>query len=94
MLWFEWDEGKRVRNLEKHGVDFAVARQIFGGPTLEGPANRRDHGEERTGAFGVAEGTVLFVVYTWRGNSRRLISARKAGSHERQIYFARTVEHR
>jgi uncharacterized DUF497 family protein len=37
---------------------------------------------------------VLFVVYTWRGNSRRLISARKAGSHERQIYFARTVEHR
>jgi len=44
MLLFEWDEGKRIRNLEKHGVDFAVVdfavvdfavvEQIFAGPTI------------------------------------------------------------
>ncbi|MXY99872.1 BrnT family toxin, partial [Candidatus Poribacteria bacterium] len=30
----------------------------------------------------------LYVVYTWRGNTRRIISARKASKDERQIYFS------
>jgi len=94
MLLFEWDEGKRIRNLEKHGVDFAVVEQIFAGPTMEGPDNRHDYGEQRIGAYGLAENEVLFVIYTWRGNIRRIISARKTGNHERQAYFAGTVEYR
>jgi len=89
---FEWDEGKRLLNLEKHGIDFALAQRIFAGPTIEAMDNRRDYGEERIGAFGLAEREVLFVVYTWRGSIRRLISARRAGNDERQAYFARTVE--
>jgi len=76
---FEWDEEKRAVNLVKHGVDFKRAKAIFDGITLEAPDERCDYGEIRFGAYGEAEGEVLFVVYTWRGRIRRIISARKAG---------------
>ena len=85
----EWDERKRAANLAKHGVDFELAKLIFEGPTLEGPDDRHNYGERRFGAFGMAKGIVLFVVYTWRGGQRRLISARKAGKHEQKIYASR-----
>jgi uncharacterized DUF497 family protein len=85
---FEWDETKRVANIQKHGVDFVLAKRIFDGPTVEVPDLRRNYGEFRFGAYGLAAGTVLFVIYTWRGNRRRLISARKAGTYERDAYHA------
>ncbi len=88
---FEWDEQKRAANLEKHGIDFEAARLIFDGPTVEFPDDRRDYGEPRIGAYGEVAGAVLFVVYTWRGNVRRLISARKAGSYEQEEYYRRTA---
>ncbi len=83
----EWDEKKRGANLTKHGVDFVLAARIFNGPTLEGSDDRRNYGEERIGAYGVVEGFVLFVVYTRRKGKRRIISARKAGTHEKEIYL-------
>src|SRR5215475_9475847 len=86
---FEWDERKRVTNLAKHAVDFELAKLIFDGPTLEGPDDRRNYGERRIGAYGEAKGLVLFVIYTWRGRRRWLIRARKAGTHEQEIYYAR-----
>ena len=86
---FEWDEEKRLVNLAKHGIDFERATRIFDGPTLESPDERRDYGEQRIGAYGMADGEVLFVVYAGRGNRRRLISARKAGSYEREAYVTR-----
>jgi uncharacterized protein len=58
-------------------------------PTLEGPDERRNYGEFHFGAVGMAKGIVLFVVYTWRGGRRRLISARKAGKHEQKVYASR-----
>jgi uncharacterized DUF497 family protein len=85
---FEWDERKRLANLEKHGIDFAAAGRIFEGPTVEFPDRRHDYGEVRVGALGEVEGRVLFVVYTLRGGKRRLISARKAGQLEREMYGA------
>lgn len=37
---FEWDENKRIRNLEKHRLDFVAARLLFGGrPTITATAN-------------------------------------------------------
>jgi len=85
---FEWDERQRGANIAKHAVDFVRAALIFDGPIIEGPDDRRNYGEQRIGAYGEAGGDVLFVIYTWRGNKRRLISARKAGSHERERYDA------
>jgi uncharacterized DUF497 family protein len=59
-----------------------LAKRIFDGPTVETSDSRRDFGEHRIGAYGVAGDVVLFVIYIWRGNRRRLISARKAGTDE------------
>ena len=89
---FEWDERKRTTNLVKHGIDFELARLIFDGPILEAPDDRRNYGEPRIGAYGQAKGMVLFVIYTWRGSKRRLISARKAGRYEADIYRRRVEE--
>ena len=84
---FEWDEDKRTINLGKHGIDFEGAKLIFDGVTIEYVDDRLEYGEERIGAYGVANNEVLFVVYTQRGNIRRIISARKAGTYERTTYY-------
>jgi hypothetical protein len=86
---FEWDEQRRLVNLAKHGIDFRAAARIFEGPTVEFPDRRRDYGELRVGAYGRVNGVVLFVIYTSRGDRRRLISARKAGEGERTFFQAR-----
>jgi uncharacterized DUF497 family protein len=84
---FEWDEAKSRDNLEKRGFDFEYAARIFkGGDLLEYEDRRRGYGERRFVAIGEIEGEILFVVYTWRGASRRIISARLASRRERDAY--------
>ena len=89
---FAWDASKSERNLAERGFDFPFATLVFDGPTLERPDTRRDYGEPRTVAVGVADGVVLTVVYTDRPAPeggppvRRLISARLSNRRERQAY--------
>jgi uncharacterized protein len=83
---YEWDPAKNAANLAKHGIDFADAMVIFDGPVLETVDKRRNYGEERIAAIGVANDLELFVVYTMRGRNRRLISARRASRYERERY--------
>ena len=90
---FEWDENKNRTNLQKHGICFEDAARIFEGPTriFEGPTletidDRRDYGETRIAAMGVVNDVILYVVYTMRGDARRLISARRANARERRKY--------
>ncbi|MDJ0903920.1 MAG: BrnT family toxin [Xenococcus sp. MO_188.B8] len=85
---FEWDEQKRLSNLQKHGIDFIRACQIFSGFTVEFEDNRYDYGEGRYIAVGETNGQILTVVYTYRGDAIRLISARKATRYERNIYYS------
>jgi uncharacterized protein len=88
---FSWDERKSTRNLRERGFDFEFATLVFEGPTLEREDERRDYGERRTVAMGVAQGIPLAVVYTDRLEAgqlvRRIISARVGSRHERQAYF-------
>jgi hypothetical protein len=83
---FEWDERKSQANIAKHGVDFDEATGIFEGFVLVKIDDRREYGETRIAATGVAEGRELFVVYTIRGAVRRIISARRARRDERRAY--------
>jgi uncharacterized protein len=84
---FEWDEAKSQDNLEKRGFDFEYAARIFkGGDLLEYEDRRRHYGERRIVAIGEIEGEILLLVYTWRGASRRIISARLASRRERNAY--------
>lgn len=90
---FSWDPAKSEENLRLRGFDLAFASLIFLGPTLEREDTRRDYGEKRTLAIGLAEGLELTVVYTDRPGpedsaERRIISARRSKRHERKAYQA------
>jgi uncharacterized DUF497 family protein len=83
---FEWDEAKRLANIAKHDIDFEQAKEIWQGRFVEIPSPQQEHGEERLLAYGEIDGVVIAVVFTWRGDRRRLISARKARDYEREWY--------
>jgi uncharacterized DUF497 family protein len=63
---FEWDSAKSEANLQQRGFDFAFATLIFDGPTFEVEDRRKDYGECRMVAIGLADGICLTVVYTDR----------------------------
>ncbi len=85
-MTYQWDNDKATANLRKHGIDFADAVSVFSDDlAITIPDERFD--EERFITVGVdAFSRVLVVVYTWRGNEIRLISARKATRRERKQY--------
>ena len=82
----EWDPRKAAANLKKHGVDFADAATVLHDD--QAITIRDDEAdEERYVTIGMdALGNVLVVVYAWRGERPRLISARKATPQERGQY--------
>ncbi len=81
-----YDEAKRLSNLRKHGIDFAVAAEVFAGFTITQEDTRAAYDEPRFVTLGLAQG-VLVVVHTPRDNSDHIISIRKAERHEQQIYW-------
>jgi uncharacterized DUF497 family protein len=81
---FEWDEKKRASNLDKHGIDFEDATEIFYGATLLRRSHRNN--EERWLALGETEDRVVAVVFTLRKNAIRIISARRARKNEERQY--------
>jgi uncharacterized DUF497 family protein len=86
---FDWDAAKHERNRQERGFGFDFAALIFEGDTLEWPDDRRNYDEVRIRAIGQAEDLVLHVVFTDRGDVRRIISARLADRKERSRWRAR-----
>jgi uncharacterized DUF497 family protein len=83
---FEWDPGKADANRRKHGVDFADAVGVFEDPYA---LSRPDPfpAEERIATLGRdLLDQLIVVVWTWRGEAIRLISARRATPRERRHY--------
>ena len=88
---FEWDEHKRRGNLDKHGVDFPQATELFDGrPTLTVPVVHES--EERYLSIGEINQRVMTVVWLQRGGVIRLISARLASRKERKIFSNPKIE--
>ena len=85
---FEWDERKRLTTLEKHGIDFRRAIEIFGGSTLVFPS-RQSESEERWTAIGILDQVEIAVIYTMRKQICRIITARRARRYERSEYHTR-----
>lgn len=83
---YQWDKNKAASNLQKHGIEFADAVAVFSDDlAITIPDNRFD--EDRFVAIGMdAFGRILVVVFTWRGEDIRLISARLAERCERKQY--------
>jgi uncharacterized DUF497 family protein len=84
---FVWDPGKASINLDKHGIAFEKACQVFLDPFVR-LEDASDHGEPRGAAIGLTEDwSMLFVVHLWRENdSIRIVSARLATAQERGSY--------
>jgi uncharacterized DUF497 family protein len=83
---FEWDENKNLLNLEKHGISFEVAIEVFNDKNAY-ENNRVVGGEVRVKFVGEIDEIILSVVYTIRKNKQRIISARPASKTERRVYY-------
>jgi len=88
---FEWDEAKSESNKTKHNIDFETAELIFDDPFCISFVERVDEGEERWHAIGMIEDILVIVaVHTYRVEGTdeviRIISSRRATSHERKLY--------
>ena len=91
---FEWDTEKAEGNYRKHGVAFETATKVFADPFAMEWIDplRADYGEERVLITGRAEGLLLAVVYTERGENIRIISARRATKSEHDDYYRQNAK--
>ena len=78
----EYDPQKRQLTWQKRRLDFARASEVFAGPVLNRLDDRADYGESRWVTFGLLDARWVVVVWTPRGEARRIISMRKANARE------------
>jgi uncharacterized DUF497 family protein len=83
---YEWDNSKNESNIHNHGIDFSDAWKIFQNPILAKEDNRKDYGEIRYISIGLLNDIEVVIIYTYRGQTIRIISIRKANKNERKIY--------
>lgn len=84
---FEWDEAKRLSNLGKHGIDFLRARAVSDGCPRRTERSTYTQ-EERFLTTGILADRFVTVVWTQRGETIRIISARRARVGEERAYRA------
>jgi uncharacterized DUF497 family protein len=91
---FEWDAAKAEGNFVKHGVAFDAARYVFDDVFAYDRCDfDSDPREIRHVITAIVRDVILTVVYTERGSRIRIISARKATTHEqREYYRSQTAE--
>lgn len=83
---FEWDEQKNQANIRKHGLSFADAWEILKAPMLVDVDDRFPYGEERWVGIGRLQSRIVVVCTELDDETIRIISLRKALSHEREAY--------
>jgi len=87
---YEWDDDKNIANKKKHdGIGFETAVRVFlDNKRIEKFDDKHSTlTEERWNVIGLVL-DVLFVVYTERKDTVRIISARKATKEEEKEYYA------
>jgi uncharacterized DUF497 family protein len=83
-----FDPAKRAATLAGRGLDFADADKVFAGLHATAPDERRDHGERRFITAGFVAGRLVVLVWTPRGEGRRIISMRYAHANEAERWEA------
>ncbi len=88
MIKVEWDNAKAAANFRKHGISFEEAAFAIDDPLIvEEFDDKEDYGEDRTIAHAMGKTEILTIVYTERGDSFRIISARRATRNEQNHYY-------
>jgi uncharacterized protein len=86
---FEWDARKARQVLNDRGIDFKEMTAIFANDMI---VERSDqNGEERWLAIGELNGKCFVVVHTRRGDTIRIITARRARGYEERQYRSRNA---
>lgn len=89
---YQWDSDKAQSNLEKHGIDFADSVGVFEDDWALTLKEQDVGGEQRLVTMGVdLLGRILVVVYTYREETIRIISSRRATKRERKVYEQKRV---
>jgi len=85
---YEWDESKRLANLEKHGLDFEDAKLVYESK-YRFDVHVVVNGEQRLMAFAYVFDvlSVVTLVVTQRVHRVRCISYRYAHPEEREVYY-------
>ena len=84
---YEWDEAKRLANIQKHGIDFTGIEKVFAGKIVTMLDDRFDYGESRFITFGLLSGRLVGIAHTETDEVIRIISVRKATKNEEAGYF-------
>lgn len=74
---FEWDLGREIQNIVKHGYTFKTAMEVFADPNVVRVEDEKHSSEEdRYYAVGkTKDGIILTVRYTIQGNTIRIFGA-------------------
>lgn len=84
---FEWDPRKAAGNLRKHRVSFDEAIEaFFDENAVEFFDDEHSEDEVRFQLVGLSSVRLLFVGYTARSESIRIITARKANAKQARYY--------
>lgn len=82
----EFDDSKRDKTLLERGLDFAHAKTVFDGVHFTNRDLRLDYQENRFITVGWLDARLVVLVWTPRGEVRRIISMRKANDREKTLY--------
>ncbi|MDP3483438.1 MAG: BrnT family toxin [Sulfuricella sp.] len=85
-MLIEFDSAKREQTLIDRGLDFADAPKIFSGKHFTLADDRADYGEQRFISVGKLVDRIVVLIWTPRGEVRRIISMRYANEREKTRY--------
>ncbi|MCB0168468.1 MAG: BrnT family toxin [Anaerolineae bacterium] len=86
-IHFEWDSQKASANLQKHGIAFETACEVFHDPFVQVVDEEIVDDEMREAVIGITiDWRLVYVVYVFREETVRIISARLVTKAERNRY--------
>jgi len=85
MQVFEFDDEKSTLNLEKHGIDFVAAQELWLDPELI-DVQAKSEDEPRFLVIGLIANKHWSAVITYRGHTIRIISVRRSRKREVALY--------
>jgi uncharacterized DUF497 family protein len=82
---FEWDDQKSRTNKAKHDIDFDTAKDLWNDPDRVEILTSYPL-ENRSILIGTIDKKLWTAVFTWRSDSIRIISVRRARKKEAELY--------